>query len=172
MNQHPTGQPPRGRQIALASTRDAVALAALSREFVEAGLSWRYRPERMAALIRDPNSAVVLVRQGRLISAFAAMTFGTGIAHLILLCVHPQQRRRGLATSLLEWLEDSARVAGVHRIVLEFRAKIIAARNFYRELGFAEHVYLERYYDGDEAAFRMTRHLNADRVSLLMRPAP
>ena len=96
---------------------------------------------------------------------------GTGIAHLILLCVHPQQRRRGLATALLEWLEDSARVAGIQRLVLEVRARNTAARNFYRELGFAEHVYLERYYDGDEAAFRMTRHLDADRVSLVRRRA-
>ena len=125
----------------------------------------------MAALIRDANSTVVLVRDEKLISAFAAMTFGTGIAHLILLCVHPQQRRRGLATALLEWLEDSARVAGIQRLVLEVRARNTAARNFYRELGFAEHVYLERYYDGDEAAFRMTRHLDADRVSLVRRRA-
>ena len=171
MSQRPAGEHPVEHRIALASTRDAVALAALSREFVEAGLSWRYRPQRMAALIRDANSTVVLVRDEKLISAFAAMTFGTGIAHLILLCVHPQQRRRGLATALLEWLEDSARVAGIQRLVLEVRARNTAARNFYRELGFAEHVYLERYYDGDEAAFRMTRHLDADRVSLVRRRA-
>lgn len=160
-NPHPSARP----SIELATVRDAVALASMSRDFVEAGLSWRYRPERMAALIREPNSAVVLVRDGKLIAAFAAMTFGTGIAHLLLLCVHPQQRRRGLATALLDWLEQSARVAGIQRTVLEVRARNSAARTFYRELGFAEHLYLERYYDGVEAAFRMTRDLNADRTS-------
>ena len=159
------------QHIALATPNDAVALAALSRDFIEAGLSWRYRPERMAALIKGANCAVVLAREEKLISAFAAMTFGSGIAHLILLCVHPAHRRRGLASALLEWLEESARVAGIQRIVLEVRAGNMEARKFYRDLGFAEHIYLERYYDGVESAFRMTRHLNADRVSLITRPA-
>ena len=90
---------------------------------------------------------------------FGVMTYTLDTAHLMLLAVHPHVRRRGIATKLLHWLEKTAFVAGIHRVELEVRARNTGARQFYREHGYHERDYLDRYYSGIESAFRMTRNL-------------
>ncbi len=59
----------------------------------------------------------------------------------------------------MEWLEASARVAGTFVVSLEVRAANLAARSFYRKLGYRELVCLPRYYNGIETAVRMSRDL-------------
>ena len=49
-------------QIDIACTGDIEALSVMSRDLIERGLRWRYRPERMRALLRDPNICVVVAR--------------------------------------------------------------------------------------------------------------
>lgn len=146
-------------RIEIARLEDADELAALSRDLIEHGLRWRYRGERMRALLRDSNICVVVAREEERIVGFAAMHFGARLAHLLLLAVVPEARRRGAGAALVNWLERSASVAGVAQIVLEVRARNRGARAFYRELGYGEQTYLENYYDGLESAFRMTRKI-------------
>ena len=147
-------------QIDIASTGDIEALSVMSRDLIERGLRWRYRPERMRALLRDPNICVVVARQGDRRVGFAAMSFGSRLAHLILLAVEHDARRHGVGARLLGWLEESAKVAGIGQIGLEVRAANRGARAFYREQGYGEQTYLENYYDGVESAFRMTRRIS------------
>ena len=147
-------------QIDIACTGDIEALSVMSRDLIERGLRWRYRPERMRALLRDPNICVVVARQGDRRVGFAAMSFGSRLAHLILLAVEHDARRLGVGARLLGWLEESAKVAGIGQIVLEVRAANRGARSFYREQGYGEQTYLENYYDGVESAFRMTRRIS------------
>ncbi len=66
------------------------------------------------------------------------MQFGNEHAHLVLLCVQPLARHRGIGRRLTEWLVESARVAGIQLIRLELRADNAAALAFYRRLGFTE----------------------------------
>ncbi len=147
-------------QIDLARTDDIEALSVMSRDLIERGLRWRYRPERVRALLRDPNICVVVARRGERRLGFAAMSFGSRLAHLILLAVEHDARRHGVGARLLTWLETSATVAGIGQIVLEVRAANRGARAFYRERGYGEQTYLENYYDGVESAFRMTRRIS------------
>lgn len=146
-------------EYTLATSEDANVLAQLSRDLIERGLRWRYRPPRMRALIRDRETVVLTARAKGKVVGFATMTFGYRIAHLILLAVRADFQRQGIARRMMQWLFDSARIAGIERVVLEVRATDQSARSFYRQLGFTEHLYLERYYDQTESAFRMTLKL-------------
>ena len=148
-------------RIGLAEPSDAHAIAEMSREHVESGLGWRYDPERILRAMRGRETAVLAAHAQAVLAGFAIMDFGDERAHLVLLAVHPLQRRRGIGRALVEWLLESARTAGMASIHLELRAGNEAARRFYRALGFAETVLMPRYYGGREAAMRMIRVLRA-----------
>jgi ribosomal-protein-alanine N-acetyltransferase len=87
------------------------------------------------------------------------MQFYQDAAHLSLLAVDPGYRRLGIGRGLIEWLEQSARVAGTFFVSLEVRTQNRAARVFYKKLGFTEIVSIPGYYCGREAAVRMIRDI-------------
>lgn len=134
-------------------------MAMLSRDLIEAGLHWRYTPQRISALIGDPDTVALVAHDvahdSTHIQGFAVMQFGDDHAHLVLLCVRPAQQRRGTGRRLIDWLLASARVAGITSVSLELRADNPAALAFYRKLGFAETRQVVGYYDGRIAARRM-----------------
>jgi len=131
-------------------------MATMSRALIENGLAWRYTHERMAALIRDPDTVALVACDGTRIQGFAVMQFGDEHAHLTLLCVQPTQQRRGIGMRLHDWLVASARVAGIASIRLELRADNGAALAFYQRLGFTETQWVPGYYDGQIDARRMS----------------
>ena len=92
---------------------------------------------------------------------FAIMRFGDERAHLILLAVEAPHQRRGVGRRLIEWLLESARVAGMSSIHVELRASNAAAYAFYRTLGFVETIRVPGYYQGRETALRMLRMLRS-----------
>lgn len=93
------------------------------------------------------------------IDAFAIMQFDDDVAHLNLLAVAPEHRRQGLGRQLMEWLTVTAIEAGVFRINLELRTQNEGAREFYARLAFEPMGIIEGYYQGREAALRMSRRL-------------
>jgi ribosomal protein S18 acetylase RimI-like enzyme len=144
-----------------ARAEDAAAMAEMSRTQIEAGLAWRYTPRRVAALIRDRETVALVAHDGTAILGFAVMQFGDERAHLMLLCVQPQRRQRGIGRRLVGWLLASARVAGIEQIELELRADNGVALAFYRRLGFAESQLVPDYYGGSLSAQRMMLRLRA-----------
>jgi len=161
---------PRAITIRLAGSRDAQAIATMSRDFIEAGLGWKYDAARVLRAIRDRDTlAAVACEGGKAVGGrgapigFAIMEFGEERAHLMLLAVRPSHRRLGIGQRLLEWLLESARVAGIASIHLELRASNDAARRFYRAMGFYETVLVPGYYRSGEGrkegALRMLRVL-------------
>ena len=136
-------------------------MALMSRDLIEAGLAWRYSPQRVAGLIAESETAAVVALEGTQLLGFAVMQFGDERAHLSLLCVQAAQQRRGIARRLIVWLLESAHVAGIASIHLELRADNEAARMFYRALGFNETILVPAYYEGRFAARRMVRILRA-----------
>lgn len=146
-----------------ARVHEAAALAQMSRELIESGLDWRYTPQRMAALIRaDDSIAVVACDDAAQIAGFAVMQFGDEHAHLVLLCVRRAQQRHGIGRRLVEWLFESAQVAGIASVRLELRADNFAALAFYLRLGFVETRWIAGYYRTDIAARVMVRWLRPD----------
>ena len=134
-------------------------MAAMSRDFIEAGLAWRYSPQRVAALVGDRETTALVACDAAGVQGFAVMQFGDERAHLVLMCVRPAWRRQGVARRLLDWLEGSARVAGIVSIDLELRADNDGAHAFYRALGFGESAVVPGYYEGRVAARRMSLRL-------------
>jgi ribosomal-protein-alanine N-acetyltransferase len=156
---------PRAIAIRLAEPRDAQAIAVMSRDFIETGLGWKYDAARVMRAIRDRETLAVVACDSKssAINGFAIMEVGDERAHLVLLAVRPTHRRTGIGLSMLEWLLETARVAGIASIHLELRAGNEAARRFYRAMGFYETVLVPGYYRSGEGrkegALRMLRVL-------------
>ena len=149
----------RDLQFHFARPRDAQALALMARDLIETGLGWTYQPRRISELIHDPETVTLVARDAGQLVGFAVMTFGDERAHLILLAVRRTHQRRGIARRLLNWLLESATVAGVASVHVELRASNRPAYLFYRMMGFAETVHVPGYYRGRESAVRMLRML-------------
>ena len=145
--------------LGLARAADARDIAEMSRDLVEYGLTWSWTPARVQHVISGPDSSVVVARRDRHVAAFAIMHFGDEVAHLNLLAVAPEHRRRGLGRQLMSWLTTTAIAAGVFRINLELRTCNEPARLFYQRLGFDQLGIVQGYYQGREAALRMSRRL-------------
>lgn len=152
---------------------DARALAAMSRDLVEAGLGWEYRPERIARMIADPDTVALVARDAACVAGFAVMSFGDERAHLALLAVRPAHRRRGIARALVAWLVDSAAVAGAASVHVELRAGNHPAQSLYADAGFVETLRVPGYYRGRETAVRMLRVLRPPGKAVpAWRPSP
>ena len=151
---------------------DAARIAAMSRDLIESGLGWSWGPERVARSIANKDTFTLLACDRDRVVAFAIMYFGDEHAHLNLLAVRPSHHRLGIGRRMVEWLIESAHVAGVATIHLELRAANTIARSFYRALGFTESAYIPGYYRGREMALRMMRVLRKPGAPLPAWPAP
>ncbi len=151
----------------LATPRDAAAIAALSRRLIEAGLQPAWPADRVLCHIKRTDSVVLTARAtGQLaapLAGFAIMQFGDTHAHLNLLAVDTDCQRRGLGQQLMQWLHDSARVAGTWVLSLELRAGNAGARRFYEKLGYQPGAVIRGYYQGIEDALRMSCDLRVGR---------
>jgi ribosomal-protein-alanine N-acetyltransferase len=140
-----TADPP----VRLAQPEDAIDIAGMSRDLIEHGLAWNWRPARVLRAIRDPDTNVAVVRIDGALVAFGIMEYLETDAYLSLLAVRKAGQRTGIGSSLLRWLESSARIAGARRIRLEARRDNLPARTFYNELGYHEVAIRQgRYSDG------------------------
>jgi ribosomal-protein-alanine N-acetyltransferase len=147
-------------EIRLARARDAAPIAAMSRDFIEAGLGWGWTSERVARSIRDRATNVAVAEAGRDLAGFAIMQYRDDEAHLLLFAVKPTYRRHGVGTRLLTWLESTAATAGIELIFLEARTTNTVARAFYAARGYRELAVLRRYY-GSEDAVRIGKDMGA-----------
>ncbi len=138
---------------------EAAAVAAMSRQLIEYGLAWSWNEDRVGRCLRNRDCVVLAARDRRRVIGFAIMEFYAIHAHLNLLAVEPAYQRQGIGKQLLEWLEASARTAGIFKVHLELRANNDGARAFYEKLGFSEAGRKAAYYDGREDAVRMTHDL-------------
>ena len=133
----------------------------MSRVLIEQGLPWSWTERRVERCIRHPECSVVTARDRGLIAGFAIMEFLDQDAHLSLLAVRPGYRQRGVGRRLLDWLESSARTAGIFLVRLELRESNDGARHFYAKLGYREVGKRRAYYSGREDAVLMTHDLAA-----------
>src|SRR6516164_7546514 len=108
-------------EIHLASPSDARDIALLSKNEIECGLGWAWTERRVRRSILDRNTNAVVARLGQSLAGFAIMEYGDERAHLVLLGVSPEQRRRGIGTALISWLENTLTVAGIRFVQVEVR---------------------------------------------------
>jgi [ribosomal protein S18]-alanine N-acetyltransferase len=145
--------------VRLATPRDARLIAEMSREYIEHGLGWSWTGGRVLKAIRDSSTNVAVAHQEDRILGFGIMQYGDERAHLSLLAVQVIHRKRGLATLLLSWLEESALVAGIEHIQLEARADNAVALAFYAKRGYRQTGTVPGYYQGTLDAVRFEKQL-------------
>ena len=93
---------------------------------------------------------------------YAVMSMAAGEAHVLNLCIHPQQRGKGLGRALLHSLEKVAKSNQVDMMLLEVRQSNRIAINLYESIGFNELGWRKNYYPshaGREDAVVMARQL-------------
>jgi ribosomal-protein-alanine N-acetyltransferase len=149
---------------------EAPAIAQLSRDLIETDLPWSWTPRRVAGLMRQRESLAVIARDqnpvaGNHIAGFIIAQFGDESVHIALLGVAAEYRRQGLGRRLIQWVEETASVAGLFLIRLEVRAAKRDARHFYASLGYRETGRVTGYYSGIEDAIKLSRDLSAVSVS-------
>jgi len=145
--------------IGPAKIGDAPGIASMSRNLIEPGLPWSWTPRRVAAHMRQRHSMVVVARSGNELVGFVMAQFGNDDVHLTLLGVAESHRNAGVGRRLIEWVEESAVVAGLFLIKLEVRARNHAARRFYAKVGYKESGVMSGYYSGVEDAIKLSRDL-------------
>ena len=134
--------------VRLARAADAVDIAVMSRDYIEQGLPWTWTADRVES--GHSRSGYQRGGGGRAgaISAFGIMSYPDDDAHLLLFAVCRNQRRRGVGSAILRWLEEAANTAGAKRIRVECRRDNSAARNFYCEHGYQELSITTKFYRG------------------------
>ena len=150
--------------IRLATRNDAPGIARLSRDRIEHGLGWSWTAPRVLRSIVDAATNVVAAQLDGAMLGFGIMKYHDDEAHLLLLAVQADAVRRGVGTALVDWLEASARVAGVAQVLLEARVTNLEARAFYAHLGYRELQTLPGYYQGAEACVRFAKDLRLARA--------
>ena len=146
-------------RIEIARPPDVPDIARMSRDLIEYALPWTWRAPRVLRHVCSADSSVISARCGGDLAGFAIMRFGTEEAHLDLLAVARSFQRRGVGSSMLRWLESSARVAGISVVHLEVRETNQGGCAFYRRLRYRKVGRVPGYYCGREAALRFARDL-------------
>ncbi len=83
-------------------------------------------------------------------------------AEILTLCVHPQQRRKGIATALLQRMETYLKEKGVKEFFLDVRSSNKAALQLYHHNGFVQISLRKGYYKtplGQEDALILKKEL-------------
>jgi [ribosomal protein S18]-alanine N-acetyltransferase len=146
-------------QITLASPVHARSIAEMSREYIEYGLGWSWTQHRVIKAMHDDSTNVAVSLERGAVTAFGIMRYGEQRAHLVLLGVAPQHRKRGLGALMLTWLEKCAVAAGLERVQLEARADNPDAIGFYVDQGYSQAGTVPGYYRGAIDAVRLEKPL-------------
>jgi ribosomal-protein-alanine N-acetyltransferase len=134
--------------------RDLGGVGAL--ESVSFGSPWR--TSSYARAIGDPNQHFFVAEQDGHIVGYTGFWVEKESAHIAKLAVHPDCRRRGIASALLEHMLDAVRRLGLGRAHLEVRRGNAAAQALYRRFGFRfERVQPQAYPNDREDALVLVR---------------
>jgi ribosomal protein S18 acetylase RimI-like enzyme len=143
--------------ITLASLDECAQIASMSRDYIEQGLGWSWRPARVAAAIKDRETNVAVLRARGGLAAFGIMSYHREHAHLQLLAVRRAYRRSGCGSAILLWLEHVAEVAGLVEIRVEARNDNPAALAFYRKHGYRKIADVPAMYRGTHDGIRLVK---------------
>ena len=86
----------------------------------------------------------------RRIIGYGILSVGAGEAHVLNVCIAPDQRGQGFGRHLMKRLLDIARWNGAERVFLEVRPSNPNAQALYVSLGFHEIGRRPRYYPAHE----------------------
>jgi ribosomal-protein-alanine N-acetyltransferase len=123
-----------------------------------------WSPRLFEEELQNPRSRVFLLKhqtgKSAKITGFLCLWLVTDEAHILKIAVRPSERRRGIASALLQFALDYCYQRNIARAVLEVREHNLPARCFYGAWGFSLLGVRPRYYDDTkEDALIMGLHL-------------
>jgi [ribosomal protein S18]-alanine N-acetyltransferase len=145
--------------ITLAQPVHAKGIAEMSRDIIERGLGWSWTRARVLRAIQDRGVNVAVIHEQGELLGFGIMGYGDQKAHLSLLGIRDDQRKRGYGRQLLAWLEKCAVIAGIERIQLEARCDNEIAIAFYASQGYQQTATVPGYYYRQVDAVRLVKVL-------------
>lgn len=145
--------------VQLAKPKHAFDIAAMSRDYIEQGLDWKWGHQSVLNAINDPDTNVAVVGDPGALLAFGIMTYADNHAHLQLLAVRRAAQRKGIGSAVLVWLERVALYADAEWIMLEARESNHVARAFYSAHGYQERSVEADMYQGVEDGVRFEKRL-------------
>ena len=105
-----------------------------------------WSPEALLYMCKSPNTyAVAMMIDGRL-AAYGGCEFVPPEANIVNIATHPDFRRRGCASGILDALEKFLAEKGVDSIFLEVRESNAPARALYEAKGFRAVGVRKKYY--------------------------
>lgn len=118
-----------------------------------------YTKHTFEYLLGEPRtlSYRVVTPDEQLVAFAFVMVNDNNAAHLTTIGVAPEHRGRGLATRLLEHIEDALRSREVGTIMLEVRLANIDAQSLYRKLGYTVVQRIAKYYSNGEDCLLMMK---------------
>lgn len=131
---------------------DAVAIAEMSRDYIEFDLGWSWTPERVAGAIKKPSSVALKVISASALVGFGIMSVTSEKANLNLLAVEPDFRSNGIGAKILMSLEDKALDSSAENFYVQVRESNQQALRFYHRFGYEMIDRNVRYYRQREAA--------------------
>jgi ribosomal-protein-alanine N-acetyltransferase len=109
-----------------------------------------------------------VLEAGQRLIGYGVLSVAADEAHVLNVCVDPEDQGQGHGRRLLRGLERVARGLGVQRVFLEVRPSNPAAIALYHDEGFNEIGRRPRYYpahEGREDAIVMAKELLSDEIS-------
>lgn len=108
---------------------------------------------------RNKFAVYFSAKAGESIVGYAGMWVICGEGHITNVAVHPEYRRIGIGSRLIEALIAAARNQNIESMTLEVRKSNIAAQTLYRKYGFIEKGIRRSYYsDNNEDAVIMWKY--------------
>lgn len=95
--------------------------------------------------IRSKYDCWVLEYVSRVIG-HGILSVAAGEAHLLNVCIHPDQQGNGFGRQLVEFMIECARLNKAQRVFLEVRPSNLVAYKLYESIGFNEIGIRENYY--------------------------
>lgn len=92
----------------------------------------------------------VAVEKNRKLIAYAVTVFRDNQAHVLNICVLPEEQRKGYGSHIMKYLFTKARDNKARKIILKVRENNEASCNFYFQLGFRSVERLLNYYDSPQ----------------------
>lgn len=116
-------------------------------------------------ILTSDTSALRVMRDGSRIAGYCLLVWDAteSLLNLANLAIHPDYRRRGLATQLLIDAETIALELNKFFIVLEVEKTNAAAIQLYERHGYELHAEIAEYYSNGEAALRYVKFLGGEK---------
>lgn len=110
-------------------------------------------------LALSPKTLLMAEMGGAVVGYVIGLTKRWGEGHVLSLAVHPDYRRRGVATALMKELLERFKSEGARAARLEVQVSNKAAINLYRKLGFKTISVARGYYPDGKDAYLMVATL-------------